>query len=182
MRTGGTGAPAAIPAAFPPVAIGDALYVDGGVTQQAFVGLDREQIEDVVRDFRSKFAGAPAPTIRFWLIVNGSLDVAPEPVRVEWLKVSMRSVDTLMKYSMRTTLRHLEFGAETLAERLATTVELRYLSVPPSVPLPQTTHMFERKLMDQLAEAGRALGADGNSWHRSIESVELPGGVPTLEP
>lgn len=175
-------ASAAIPAAFPPVMIDRAMYVDGGVTQQAFVGLDREQIEDVVREFRSQHPGAPAPTIRIWLIVNGSLDVPPESVPDEWVKVSMRSIDTMMKYSIRTTLRHLEFGVETLAERLATKVEFRYMCVPDSFPLPKTSDLFERKLMDALAAKGREMAREGTHWRRNVQSVELPGGDPSPLP
>ena len=175
-------ASSAIPAAFPPVMIDKAMYVDGGVTQQAFVGLDREQIEDVVREFRSQHPGAPAPTIRIWLIVNGSLDVPPESVPDEWVKVSIRSIDTMMKYSIRTTLRHLEFGVETLAERLATNVEFRYICVPDAFPLPKTSELFERNLMDALAAKGRDMAREGTHWRRNVQSVELPGGDPSPLP
>jgi predicted acylesterase/phospholipase RssA len=175
-------ASAAIPAAFPPVELDGSLFVDGGVTQQAIIGLDREQIEEVVHRFIEANPGAMMPHLRFWLIVNGSLDAPPEVVPFDWVTVSSRSIDTMMKYSMRTTLRHIEFGVETLSQRLGAKVDFRYMCVPDSFPLPETKDLFERKLMDALAAKGREMGKDPSNWRTSVASVELPNGDSTHAP
>ena len=168
-------ASAAIPAAFPPVEIDGALFVDGGVSQQAFAGLDREQIESVVNRFTAAHPGASPPEIRFWMIVNTQLDLKPEVVPYEWLAGSGRSLDIMMRYAMRTTLRHLEFGAETLARRLNTKVQFRYMCVPDSVSMPKTKDLFERHLMDELVKVGREMGANPKlSWRSEVASVEMP--------
>ena len=122
------------------------------------------------------------PTLRFWLIVNGSLDAPPEVVPFDWVTVSSRSIDTMMKYSMRTTLRHVEFGVETLSQRLGAKVDFRYMCVPDSFPLPETKDLFERKLMDALAAKGREMGKDPSNWRTSVASVELPNGDSTRTP
>jgi hypothetical protein len=45
------------------------------VAQAAFVGLDREEIVQVFREFSARNPGATMLKLRFWIIVNGFLDV-----------------------------------------------------------------------------------------------------------
>ena len=167
---------AAIPAAFPPVDIDGVLYADGAVAQAAFVGLDREEIVQVFREFSARNPDAPTPKLRFWMIVNGFLDVDPELIRVSWVPVARRSTEVLMSYAMRVTLRHIQFGVELLARDLDTQADFYYLAVPHDLELPhQTQRLFDSQVMETLAAEGRRLGQDPASWRTEALAPEIPG-------
>jgi hypothetical protein len=167
---------AAIPAAFPPVDIDGALYADGAVAQAAFVGLDREEIVQVFREFRARNPDAAMPKLRFWMIVNGFLDVDPELIGVSWVPVARRSTQVLTSYGMRVTLRHMQFGVELLAKDLDTQADFYYLAVPHDLELPaQTQRLFDPQVMQALAAEGRRLGQNPSSWRTDALAPEIPG-------
>ena len=167
-------ASSAIPAAFPPVEIDGSLYADGAVAQSAFLGLDREQIIEVFAAFKRRHPGATPPPVRMWVIVNGPIDARSDATTLSWLSVAKRSLAALTAYSLRVTLRHLEFGAELLSKDIGGTVEFRFVSIPDSFDIPKTDAMFDHELMTRLTELGRKMGRDPASWSRSVGSVELP--------
>lgn len=167
---------AAIPAAFPPVEIDGVLYADGAIAQAAFVGLDREEIVEVFRRFSERNPGVPMPRLRFWMIVNGFLDVDPELIRLSWVPVAMRSTHVLTSYAMRVTLRHMQFGIELLARDLDTEADFFYVAVPHDLELPtQTERLFDPRVMQVLAAEGRRLGRDPSSWRTEAHAPEIPG-------
>ncbi|TVP80602.1 patatin-like phospholipase family protein [Thioalkalivibrio sp.] len=167
---------ASIPAAFPPVDIDGVLYTDGAVAQAAFVGLDREEIVQVFREFTARNPGAAMPKLRFWIIVNGFLDVDPELIRLSWVPVARRSTEVLTSYGMRVTLRHMQFGVELLARDLDTQADFFYLAVPHDLELPlQTERLFDPQVMQVLAAEGRRLGRDPSSWRTEVLAPEIPG-------
>lgn len=167
---------AAIPAAFPPVAINDVLYADGAVAQAAFVGLDREEIVEVFRAFAARNPEAPMPRLRFWMIVNGFLDVDPELTGMSWVPVARRSTEVLTSYAMRVTLRHMQFGIELLARDLDTQADFYYVTVPHDLELPpQTQRLFDPQIMQALATEGRRLGRQPSSWRTDAMAPEIPG-------
>lgn len=167
-------ASSAIPAAFPPVEIDGSLYADGAVAQSAFLGLDREQIRDIYDAFKRRHPGAPVPPVRLWVIVNGPIDARPDATMLSWLSVAKRSIEALTAYSLRVTLRHLEFGCELLARDIGGKVEFRFISIPDTFEIPKTDSMFDHQLMRRLTELGRAMGRDPASWRLTVGSVELP--------
>jgi hypothetical protein len=174
---------ASIPAAFPPVAIEGALYADGAAAQAAFVGLDLQEIVQVFREFAARNPDAPMPRLRFWVIVNGYLDIRPELTRAAWVPVVRRSVAVLTSYSMRVTLRHMQFGAELLARDLNTEVDFRYIAVPHDLELPESRHrLFDQELMRRLAAEGFRLGRDPSSWRSDALAPEIPGSALHMEP
>ncbi|AHF00221.1 patatin-like phospholipase family protein [Thioalkalivibrio paradoxus] len=174
---------ASIPGVFPPVAIDGALYADGAAAQAAFVGLDRKEIVQVFREFAARNPDAPMPRLRFWVIVNGYLDAKPELTQAAWVPVVRRSVAVLTSYSMRVTLRHMQFGAELLAQDLNTDVDFRYLAVPHDLELPESQHrLFDQELMHRLAAEGFRLGRDPSSWRSQALAPEIPGSAIHLDP
>jgi hypothetical protein len=167
---------ASIPAVFPPVDIDGALYADGAAAQAAFVGLDREEIVQVFREFSARNPGAAMPKLRFWMIVNGFLDVDPELIKVSWVPVAKRSTQVLTSYAMRVTLRHMQFGVELLARDLDTQADFFYLAVTHDLELPpQTQRLFDPQVMQALAAEGRRLGRDPLSWRTEALAPEIPG-------
>ncbi|MFO8153971.1 patatin-like phospholipase family protein [Thioalkalivibrio sp.] len=174
---------AAIPAAFPPVEIDGVLYADGAVAQGAFVGLDREEIVQVFQEFRERNPDAPMPKLRFWMIVNGFLDVDPELVKSSWVPGARRSIEVLTSYAMRVTLRHMQFGVELLGEDLDTQADFFYLAVPHDLELPpQTQRLFDPEVMKTLAAEGRRLGREPASWRTEALAPEIPGSALDLDP
>lgn len=173
---------AAIPAAFPPVDIDGVLYADGAVAQGAFVGLDRDEIVQVFREFRERNPGAAMPKLRFWIIVNGFLDVDPELIKASWVPGARRSIEVLTSYAMRVTLRHMQFGVELLGRDLDTQADFFYLAVPHGLELPpQTERLFDPQVMETLAAEGRRLGQDPLSWRTEALAPEIPGSALDLE-
>jgi hypothetical protein len=173
---------AAIPAAFPPVEIDGTLFVDGAAAQAAFVGLDREELVEAFRAFAARHPDAPMPTVRFWMIVNGYLDVSPELVEQRWIPVAGRSAAVLTSYAMRTTLRHMQFGVELIGHDLGVPAEFRYLAVPADLALPPSgSRLFDRQVMTILAEVGHALGAAGDAWQTEAAAPEVPGSAIQLQ-
>lgn len=167
---------AAIPAAFPPVEIDGALYADGAVAQGAFVGLDREEIVQVFREFRERNPDAPMPKLRFWMIVNGFLDVDPELIRASWVPGARRSIEILTSYAMRVTLRHMQFGVELIGSDLDTQADFLYIAVPHDLELPlQTQRLFDPQVMEKLAAEGKRRGQDPRSWRTEALAPEIPG-------
>nr|WP_296750538.1 patatin-like phospholipase family protein [Thioalkalivibrio sp.] len=167
---------ASIPAAFPPVDIDGVLYADGAIAQAAFVGLDREEIVEVFREFAVRNPDAAMPKLRFWMIVNGFLDVEPELMKVSWVPVAKRSTEVLTSYAMRVTLRHMQFGVELLARDLDTQADFFYLAVPHDLELPpQTQRLFDPQVMQALAAEGRSLGRNPSSWRTEALAPEIPG-------
>jgi 5,10-methenyltetrahydromethanopterin hydrogenase len=78
------------------VDIDGVLYADGAIAQAAFVGLDREEIVQVFRAFAARNPGAAMPKLRFWMIVNGFLDVDPELLKLSWMPVAKRSTPPVL--------------------------------------------------------------------------------------
>ena len=152
------------------------LYADGAIAQAAFVGLDREEIVEVFREFTIRNPDAAMPKLRFWMIVNGFLDVEPELMKVSWVPVAMRSTEVLTSYAMRVTLRHMQFGVELLARDLDTQADFFYLAVPHDLALPpQKQRLFDPEVMQALAAEGRRLGRNPLSWRTDVLAPEIPG-------
>lgn len=166
-------ASAAIPAVFPPVQINGEAYVDGGVSQQAFLGFDLEQLGEIVQSVKRKRPHARMPAMRIWVIVNGPLDDMGEMVTTGWGSVAKRSIDVLMHYSMRVTLRHLQFGAALLAAQGEIPVEFRYVSVPNEFPRREPSEvLFDADYMAKLNALGRQISANPSIWRSTVGAVE----------
>jgi predicted patatin/cPLA2 family phospholipase len=167
---------ASIPGAFPPVEIDGVLYTDGAAALATFLGLDRDALRQVVAEFRRRNPGAPPPNLRLWMIVNGHIDPVAELAENRWTSVALRSASVLTRYSLRTTLRLMQIGAELMGRDIGAPVEFRYIAVPDDVELPEPKHrLFDREYMATLHELGRRLGADPDSWRTEAIAPDIPG-------
>lgn len=167
---------ASIPAAFPPVKIGGMLYADGAAATATFLGLDRGAFVDVMTAYRTRHPAEPPPRCRMWAIVNGRLDQPSQLVERAWVSIAARSVSVLTMYSLRTTLRQMQLGAELLSAETGSAVEFRYIAIPSDVELPEPrSRLFDQELMAKVHAIGHALGADPNSWKRDAIAPDIPG-------
>jgi predicted acylesterase/phospholipase RssA len=174
---------ASIPAAFPPVKIDGMLYADGAAATATFLGLDRAAFADVVDEFRARHPDAPTPRFRLWMIVNGRLDPTVQLVERRWVSIASRSVAVLAMYSLRTTLRQMQLGAELLSAETGAPVEFRYVAIPDGVELPESSsRLFDRELMARVHALGRGLGEDPQSWRREAIAPDIPGSGTLLPP
>lgn len=171
-------ASASIPCLFPPRIIGGAAYADGAIALPAFVGLDRQAVREVVREFRSNHPADPIPRFRVWMIVNGHIDPCTKMARPSWLSVGQRSLAVSIGYSLRSTLRNLQHAAELVADDIGDrgAVEFRYIAIPAEVKLPEPkSRLFDRGLMREIHRVGHELGRDPSSWRRDVIAPSLPG-------
>jgi len=167
---------AAIPGAFPPIEIDGVLYTDGAAALATFLGLDRDVVRQVVAEFRRRNPGAQAPRMRMWMIVNGHIDTAAELAEQRWTSVALRSATVLTAYSLRSTLRLMQNGAELMGRDIGTSVEFRYIAVPDNVELTEPQNrLFDRDFMIELYELGRRMGADPGSWRTEAIAPDVPG-------
>ncbi len=167
---------ASIPAAFPPVEIEGMLYADGAAAAATFLGLDRGAFADVVDEFEARHPGAPIPRFRLWMIVNGRLDQPAQVVERGWVSIASRSVAVLTMYSLRTTLRQMQLGAELLRGETGAPVEFRYIAIPDTVELPESrSRLFDSELMAKVHRLGYGLGEDPDSWRREAIAPDIPG-------
>lgn len=169
-------ASASIPGAFPPIEIDGVLYTDGAAAMPTFLGLDRDAVCQVVRAFERRNPGAPTPRLRMWMIINSHIDAAVELAEQRWTTVALRSAAVLVRYSIRTTLRLMQNGAELMGRDIGTPVEFRYISVPDDVELQEPVNrLFDQDFMIELHELGRRMGANPNSWRTEAIAPDIPG-------
>lgn len=167
---------ASIPGAFPPIEIDGVLYTDGAVALATFLGLDRDAVRQVVQAFQRRNPGAATPRLRMWMIVNGHIDASVELAEQRWTTVTLRSAAVVTAYSLRSTLRLMQNGAELMGRDIGTPVEFRYIAVPDNVELPEPTQrLFDQDFMIGLHELGRRMGADPDSWRTEAIAPDIPG-------
>lgn len=167
---------ASIPGAFPPIEIDGVLYTDGAAALATFLGLDRDVVRQVVAEYKRRNPGAQAPRMRMWMIVNGHIDAAAELAEQSWTTVALRSASVLTRYSLRSTLRLMQNGAELMGRDIGTPVEFRYIAVPDDVELPEPQNrLFDQSFMYELYELGRRMGADPSSWRSEAIAPDIPG-------
>lgn len=172
---------ASIPGAFPPIEIDDVLYTDGAAALATFIGLDRDLVLQTVNEFKRRNPGAASPRLRIWMIVNGHIDAPVELARQGWTSVALRSAAVLTRYSLRSTLRLTQIGAEAIGRDIGMPVEFRYISVPENVELPiPTNRLFDQEFMIELHQLGYRMGAEPSSWRTEAIAPDIPGSTINL--
>ncbi len=165
-----------IPGAFPPIEIDGVLYTDGAVAMATFLGLDRDLVRQVVSAFKERNPGAATPRLRMWMIVNGHIDPPKQLAEQGWTSVAVRSAAVMLSYSLRSTLRIMQLGAELIGRDIGEPVEFRYIAVPEDVDLPEPVgRLFDQALMTSLYGLGYRLGNDPASWRTEVIAPDIPG-------
>jgi len=159
-------ASSAIPAVFPPVNIGNFLYVDGGASMQVVSGLENR--EWLYQDKTSGIEFADPETaplrIRIWVLVNNKLLMEPEITSPTWSAIATRSLASLTRASTLQTLQDIETYSQMINSRPEFDVRMFYVAIPQGINIPETKNLFDAKKMQDLADLGEKMGANPASW------------------
>lgn len=159
-------ASSAIPAVFPPVNIGNFLYVDGGASMQVVSGLENR--EWLYQDKTSGIEFADPETaplrIRIWVLVNNKLLMEPEITSPTWSAIATRSLASLIRASTLQTLQDIETYSQMINSRPEFDVRMFYVAIPQGINIPETKNLFDAKKMQDLADLGEKMGANPASW------------------
>ncbi len=159
-------ASAAIPAAFPPVVIDGALYVDGGTTGNILFLNVTHPDDSPLGVYQKRFPGQPTPRFRYWIIINNQLGAEPRIIQPTWISITEASVSTAIRASTLGSLRQVMLQAEVL-RRQNVEVEFRYVAIPDSWRPPKPG-IFIKETMESLADLGMRMGADPKSWESDL--------------
>jgi hypothetical protein len=168
-------ASSALPGAFPPVLIDGLLYVDGGASMQVVSGIAKRGWAYVPDKQRFPFANnGPPIRIRVWIIINQKLLLDPKVVESRWSSIATRSLSTIVRSSTLQSIQDMETYLRLLDLRPNIDAKMRYVAIPQDYEIPNADEMFDAKVMRQLADLGRRMGADPTSWRTEA----LPPGAP----
>ena len=163
-------ASAAIPVAFPPITMDNALYADGGVTANVFVRLDPRSPNGLIARWRAAHPNRPLPRVRYWIIFNNQMAQIPAVVQPQWRSIIGPSLATSIRYATLAEIRWLAAIADYSNATLGTDIEVRVVSIPdewrPPVP-----GQFQKETMRSLSDLGRTMGVDPASWRLWTEPV-----------
>jgi len=156
-------AAAAIPVVFPPVRIDGDLHVDAGLREAVFLRRAMLGMSKAYDATRPHDATAP-PVV--WAIVNGRLEIDPQPVGDNLIDIGTRSLGIYTQSLEFLSVREIAHLAA--ANRPA--FGFRYASIPAAlddeVPDPEPLGpMFEPRRMSRLYAAGREMSRRGQAWH-----------------
>jgi predicted acylesterase/phospholipase RssA len=164
-------ASSALPGVFPPVELDGFYYTDGGASSQIFILSALDQMHHTFENWQEAHPDAPLPQFRLWIIVNEPLDLDAQITRPRWTSIAGRSLQTMMRASLITSLREIQRLAHEARTTLGVDVEFRYVAIPDDAPRKKTHELFEHDYMVQLEELGIKMGADPSSWHGKIPDV-----------
>lgn len=159
-------ASAAIPAAFPPVVIDGALYVDGGTTGNILYLNATHPDDSPVGMYKKRYPGFPTPKFRYWVVINNQLGGEARIIQPTWVSITEASVSTAIRASTIGSLRQLMLQAALLKHE-GLDVEFRYISIPDDWRAPKPG-IFIKETMESLAELGLKMGADPAMWQTEI--------------
>lgn len=156
-------ASAAVPGVFPQREIDGGLYVDGAITGNVLYGGRIPNEDGFAAVWRRAYPNIPLPKIRDWLIFNNQFRPPPEVVQPNWKSVLPRSMTTSTRTATVNSMRHLFALAEISRLTSHAEVEVRYIAVPDDW-MPPKPGLFNRDVMNALADMGERMGADPSNW------------------
>ena len=156
-------ASAGIPAAFPHRELDGQMYVDGGVTGNIVYGGQVREEESLAARWQSRYPGLPIPKMRFWVIFNNQVRMAPAVVRPRWPDIIARSMELSSRSATLPALRHLHAMSEISRLKRKADIEVRMVAVPDNW-VPPVPGVFIKESMNALADLGDHMGADPASW------------------
>lgn len=156
-------ASAGVPAAFPSRVIGDSLYVDGAITGNILYGGRVRDDSSFWAFWQQRFPNDPVPTFRYWVIFNNQLRFPPQITQPRWPAIVSRATIMSTQNATVNSIRHLFALAEIAKLKRNANVEVRVISVPDAW-IPPNPRVFDKDVMNSLADLGEQLGADPASW------------------
>lgn len=156
-------ASAGIPGAFPYREIDGTMYVDGGVTANIIYGGRLRQDESMPAIWKQNYPNDPVPTVRYWVLFNNKLRTQPRVVPARWPAIVTRSIETSIRSSTLTAIRHLYAMAEVFELKYNANVEVRVVAIPDDWTPPRPGE-FDSVNMNELVDMGERMGADPDVW------------------
>jgi hypothetical protein len=156
-------ASSAIPGAFPPREIDGGLYVDGALTGNILYGGRSTGPENANAAWMRLYPGTKMPKARYWVIFNNQFRPPPQVVQPNWKSVLPRSVDTASRSATISALRNLFALSALTRYQYGNEVEVRYIAVPDDWTPPKPD-VFDKEVMNALADMGERMGADPATW------------------
>lgn len=117
----------------------------------------------MIAQWKRLYPDAPLPRTRYWIIFNNQVRPPPEVVQPNWKSVMPRSLETSTRSATVNAMRHLFALAAVARLQDGADVEVRYIAVPDDWAPPKPG-LFERDVMNALANMGERMGADPASW------------------
>jgi hypothetical protein len=139
------------------------LYVDGAITGNILYGARIPGEDGFAGQWMRAYPGVPVPKLRYWIIFNNQFRTPPEVVQPRWTIVLPRSTTTATRSSTVNSIRHLFALAEVSRLKYKIDVEVRYIAVPDDW-VPPKPGVFDKDVMNTLADMGERMGADPSSW------------------
>lgn len=161
-------ASSAVPAAFPPQVIDNALYVDGGTTANMLAGANIRSKKSLVGMWNSIYPGRKMSKVRIWVLINNQMADVPKIVSPTWPSITSSSLTTMTRFSNISSMRLLDFQVELLNKVDHLDVEYFYIAVPDDFRVP-VQGTFKKETMQALSELGTRLGQDPASWKNKLE-------------
>jgi hypothetical protein len=152
-----------IPGAFPHRMIESQMYVDGGVTGNIVYGGHLSEEWSLPARWQQRYPGLPIPKIRFWVLFNNQVHMAPAVVRPRWPDIISRSMELSSRSATLTAIRHLHAMSEISRLKRKADIEVRMVAVPDNW-VPPKPGVFIKESMNALADMGERMGADPASW------------------
>jgi hypothetical protein len=156
-------ASAGVPGVFPSQMIDDSLYVDGAITSNILYGGQVSEDRSFWAVWQRKYPEAPLPRMRYWVIFNNQLRFPPQVTQQRWPNVIGRATIMSTQSATVNSMRHLYAIAEIARLKRGAEVEVRVMSVPDDW-VPPEPGVFQKKVMNELADMGERMGADPSSW------------------
>jgi hypothetical protein len=161
-------ASAGIPGAFPYRDIDGTMYVDGGVTANIIYGGRLRSDESIPALWQQLYPNDPIPPIRYWVLFNNKLRTLPKIVPARWPTIVTRSIETSIRSSTLTSIRHLYAMAEVFRLKYNANVEVRVAAIPDDWS-PPAEGDFNTKTMNALVDLGEQLGSQPEIWLTDID-------------
>ena len=156
-------ASAGIPAIFPAQGIDHYLYVDGAITGNILYGGRTSEDQTLAAFWQAKHPGVPMPRMRFWIIFNNQFRFPPQVTQERWPDIMNRAMIMATQTSTVSAMRHLFAQQEIAHLKHNADVQVRVMAVPDSW-VPPSPGVFQKDVMNSLADLGEQMGADTVNW------------------
>ncbi len=156
-------ASAGIPGIFPAQGIEHYLYVDGAITGNILYGGRNSEDQTLAALWQAKHTGVPMPRMRFWIIFNNQFRFPPQVTQERWPDIMNRAMIMATQTSTVSAMRHLFAQQEIAHLKHNADVQVRVMAVPDSW-VPPSPGVFQKDVMNSLADLGEQMGADTVNW------------------
>src|SRR4051812_35926541 len=156
-------ASAGIPGIFPSRGIDQWMYVDGAITGNILYGGNVKEEQTIPAQWQAKYPNDALPRVRYWVIFNNQLRFPPQVTQRKWPAIIGRATIMATQDATVNSMRHLYALAEITRMKRNADIEVRVMCIPDDW-VPPNDRVFDKEVMNNLADIGERMGADPSSW------------------